>query len=246
MTSPPGRTTCSALTQSEGTPYFTQHRPPALVATFPPIEQISNDDGSGGYPSPSWAAAALTSLLKAPGSTTATWHPVSISMSVIRSRLSTSPPSTALAPPDRPLPAPRGTTGTPCAVPQRRAVCTGAASSAGTTAIGVPADGSCDQSWRYFSTASAPVTTTSPGNAVRSSSRASMGPCNHAVVADRSGDSRIIQGRVPTVVPTNCLAGRHRPGGTPWVGGPGTQEVLGCRTHVCCPSSRALCRGSRS
>ena len=26
------------------TPYFTQHRPPALVATLPPMEQISNDE----------------------------------------------------------------------------------------------------------------------------------------------------------------------------------------------------------
>src|SRR3954468_6494590 len=122
------------------TPYFTQHRPPALVATLPPIEQISNDDGSGGYHSPSFAAAALTSLLKAPGSTTATWQDVSISMSVIRSRLSTMPPSTALDPPDNPLPAPRGTTGTRCAAAQRTAICTCAASSARTTAAGVPAD----------------------------------------------------------------------------------------------------------
>src|SRR4029079_2902718 len=49
-----------------------------------------------------------------------------------------------------------------------------------TTATGVPADGSRDQSCRYFSTASARVTTTSPGRAVRSSSIASMRPCNHA------------------------------------------------------------------
>ena len=27
------------------TPYFTQHRPPALVAALPPMEQISKDDG---------------------------------------------------------------------------------------------------------------------------------------------------------------------------------------------------------
>ena len=90
------------------TPYFTQHRPPALVATLPPIEQNSYDDGSGGYQSPCSAAAALTSLLKAPGSTTATWQVGSISTAAIRSRLSTMPPSTALDPPERPLPgAPR-------------------------------------------------------------------------------------------------------------------------------------------
>ena len=65
------------------------------MATLPPIEQISNDDGSGGYQSPSLPAASLTSLLNAPGSTTATWQAVSISIAVIRSRLSTIPPSTA-------------------------------------------------------------------------------------------------------------------------------------------------------
>ena len=45
------------------TPYFTQHRPPALVAALPPIEHISNDDGSGGYQSPCSAAAFFTSTL---------------------------------------------------------------------------------------------------------------------------------------------------------------------------------------
>ena len=128
------------------TPYFTQHRPPALVATLPPIEQISNDDGSGGYQRPCSRAATLTSALKAPGSTTATWQSASISIARIRSRLSTIPPSTALAPPERPDPAPRGTTGTPYAAAHRTAACTWPASSARTTAIGVPAPVSRDQS----------------------------------------------------------------------------------------------------
>ena len=73
------------------------------------------------------------------------------------------PPSTALEPPDSPLPAPRGTTGTRCAAAQRTAVCTCPASSARTTATGVPADGSRDQSWRYFSTVAGSVTTTPSG-----------------------------------------------------------------------------------
>ena len=75
------------------TPYFTQHSPPALVAMLPPIEQISNDLGSGGYHSPCSAAAAFTSALKAPGSTTATRVVVSISIARIRSSESTMPPS---------------------------------------------------------------------------------------------------------------------------------------------------------
>ena len=54
------------------TPYLTQHSPPALVAMLPPIEHISNEDGSGGYHSPCSRAAALTSAFSAPGSTTAT------------------------------------------------------------------------------------------------------------------------------------------------------------------------------
>ena len=48
------------------TPYLTQHSPPALVAMLPPIEQISYDEGSGGYQRPCSAAAALTSALNAP------------------------------------------------------------------------------------------------------------------------------------------------------------------------------------
>ena len=130
------------------TPYFTQHRPPALVATLPPIEQISYDDGSGGYQSPCSRAAALTSALKAPGSTTATWQSASISIARIRSRLSTMPPSTALAPPESPDPAPRGTTGTRWCAAQRIAVCTWSADSARTTATAVPAPVSRDQSKR--------------------------------------------------------------------------------------------------
>ena len=106
------------------TPYFTQHRPPALVAMLPPIEQISYELGSGGYQRPSAAAARLTSTLRAPGSTTATRLAVSISTARIRSVDSTMPPSTASAPPLRPEPAPSGTTGMPCALAQRRVACT--------------------------------------------------------------------------------------------------------------------------
>ena len=171
------------------TPYFTQHRPPALVATLPPIEQISNDDGSGGYHSPSADAAALTSALKAPGSTTATWQWTSISIARIRSSETTMPPSTAEEPPDSPLPAPRGTTGTRCAAAQRTAVWTWLASSALTTASGVPAEASRDQSKRYFSTASGPVTTTPSGRAAVRSATCSMTPSNHCLPAHPRGST---------------------------------------------------------
>ena len=159
------------------TPYFTQHRPPAFVAMLPPIEQISYELGSGGYQRPSAAAARLTSTLSAPGSTTATRLSVSISTARIRSVDSTMPPSTASAPPDRPEPAPRGTTGMPCALAQRMVTCTCSAVSARTAASGVPAVASWVQSKRYFSRASGAVTTTPSGSIPTSSATtASMRP----------------------------------------------------------------------
>ena len=93
------------------------------------------------------------------------------------------PPSTAEEPPDSPLPAPRGTTGTRCAAAQRTAVWTWLASSALTTASGVPAEASRDQSKRYFSTASGPVTTTPSGRAAVRSATCSMTPSNHCLPA---------------------------------------------------------------
>ena len=90
------------------TPYFTQHSPPALVAALPPIEHISNDDGSGGYHSPCSAAAFFTSTLSSPGWVIATREMGSMRMSRIFSSESTTPPSTAVEPPDSPEPAPRG------------------------------------------------------------------------------------------------------------------------------------------
>ena len=145
------------------TPYFTQQSPPALVATLPPIEQISYDDGSGGYHSPCSAAAVFTAALSAPGSTTATWQSVSISTAFIRSRLSTMPPSTALEPPLSPLPAPRGTTGDPVL---RRPADRGlhlAGVLGADHRDGRAGRGSRDQSWRYFSTVAGSVTTTPAG-----------------------------------------------------------------------------------
>src|SRR5579884_3697659 len=101
-----------------------QHSPPALVAILPPMLQISYDDGSGGYHSPYSATAFFTSALSRPG-----WHTaVRVTGSTVMSRIfsvdSTIPSSTAVAPPDRPVPAPRGTTGTRCLLAQRMIVCT--------------------------------------------------------------------------------------------------------------------------
>ena len=130
------------------TPYFTQHSPPALVAMLPPMLQISNDDGSGGYHSSCSAAAFFTSALNSPG-----WHTaVRVTGSTVMSRIfsvdSTMPSSTAVAPPDSPLPAPRGTTGTRWALAQRMTVCTCSVVSGRTTASGLPAAGSSARSCR--------------------------------------------------------------------------------------------------
>lgn len=102
------------------------------------MEQISNDDGSGGYHRPCAATAALTSALSSPGCTTAVRVTGSTVISRIFSVDSTIPPSTAVAPPDRPVPAPRGTTGMRWAVAQRNTVCTCSVLDGRTTAIGVP------------------------------------------------------------------------------------------------------------
>src|SRR6185312_11218448 len=128
------------------TPYFTQHNPPALVAMLPPMLQISNDDGSGGYHSPYSATVFLTSALSRPGCTTAVRVTGSTTMSRIFSVDSTMPPSSAVAPPERPLPAPRGTTGTRWALAHRMTICTCSVVSGRTTANGLPADGSSARS----------------------------------------------------------------------------------------------------
>ena len=139
---------------------------------LPPMEQISYELGSGGYQRPCSAAARLTSTLRAPGWTTATREATSISTARIRSVDRTMPPSTASAPPDRPVPAPRGTTGMPCRVAQRIASCTWAAVSARTAATGIPAVAWWVQSKRYFSSASGAVTTTPSGSIPTSSATA--------------------------------------------------------------------------
>src|SRR5699024_7092794 len=110
------------------TPYFTQQSPPAFVAMLPPIEQNVKDAGSGGYQRPCSAAASLTSPLNAPGCVTAVRVTGSIVISRIRSSDSTMPPSTAVDPPDRLVPAPRGMIGVPVAAAKRTTAWTSSAS----------------------------------------------------------------------------------------------------------------------
>ena len=161
------------------TPYFTQHRPPALVAMLPPIEQISYDDGSGGYHRSCSAAAAFTWAFISPGCTTAVRVVGSTSIAVIRSVETTRQPSTADAPPDSPLPAPRGTTGMPFAAANRTAACTSSVDPARTTASGTPASGSLARSHRYLSIRSGSVTTMSSPSSAASEARST---CTAAVM----------------------------------------------------------------
>lgn len=90
----------------------------------------------------------FTSALNSPGWHTAVRVTGSTEMSRIFSVESTMQLSRAVAPPDRPLPAPRGTTGTRLAVAQRSTVCTSSVRRGRTTASGLPADGSNARSWR--------------------------------------------------------------------------------------------------
>ncbi len=110
--------------------------------------QISYDDGSGGYHSPCSATTFFTSALSRPGCATAVRVTGSTVMSRIFSVDSTIPPSRAVAPPDSPVPAPRGTTAMRCLVAQRSTVWTSSVRVGRTTASGVPADGSAARSCR--------------------------------------------------------------------------------------------------
>src|SRR6056297_2866566 len=112
---PSASTTSRPSTESRVTPYFTQHRPPALVLTFPPIEQKSFDAGSGAYQRPCPATCSRSSVLKIPGCVSTYPFPSSTnSTSHIFSTQTIKEPSIAFDPPDSPDPAPRGTTGTRC------------------------------------------------------------------------------------------------------------------------------------
>src|SRR5690349_20830245 len=104
--------------------------------------ECSNEEGSGGYQRPCWAAARFTSTFRQPGSATAIFATGSTTRVRILSRESTTPPATAVAPPDRPEPAPRGTTATPLVVAHRRVCWTCPVLAALTTASGQPAPGS--------------------------------------------------------------------------------------------------------
>ena len=119
-------------------PYFRQCAPPAFSATLPPIEQTSWDDGSGAYARSNGAASRVTHRLITPGSTVTCRLSASTAPRE-RSRDSTSRTPSALgsAPPDRPVPEPRATNGTPASEQSRTVSTTCWRLSASTTIAGV-------------------------------------------------------------------------------------------------------------
>ena len=91
--------------------------PPALVAMLPPIEQEPRAAKSTGYCSPCSRAALCTASRAMPGCTVRVRSTALKSSTLfIRSRLSTSSPFAATAPPDRPVRPPEGTMATRCCV----------------------------------------------------------------------------------------------------------------------------------
>ena len=109
------------------------------MATFPPIDDHGALAGSGGYHRPCSATAAFRSLFTIPGCTTQIMFSRSISSTwFIRDRSRTTAPSVALAPPDRPVPAPRGTIGAPNSAQTRTTCCTWPSVSARTPAAARP------------------------------------------------------------------------------------------------------------
>ncbi|SLG97784.1 Uncharacterised protein [Mycobacteroides abscessus subsp. abscessus] len=139
MICPSASTALIRATWSPVTPYLAQQAPPALVARLPPMVEIARLPGSGTYHSPSSSTAAARSPLSTPASTVAVRARTSMSsIRFIRSVLRTMPPSSALAPPAKPVPAPLVTNGTAYRCAVRVVATTSWVVSARTTAIGRP------------------------------------------------------------------------------------------------------------
>src|SRR5437867_6724078 len=119
------------------TPYLRQCGPPEFSATLPPMVHAVWLDGSGLYSRPCGAAAAERRTFTTPGSTTASRFLGSMARMRF-SRVSTisTASSSASAPPDRPVPAPRGTNGTPSAASRRTTATTSSRLPGSTTTPG--------------------------------------------------------------------------------------------------------------
>ena len=158
-------------TASRTTPYFAHSSPPAPVAMLPPTVEIARLAGSGAHHRPCSASAVLSSAFRMPGSTTASRSSGRTSrMRVIRRVERAISPGPAFAPPARPVPAPRVTTGVPLSLAMRSVACTSPMDAACTTARGAPAERCPDLSARASSSAAGLVSTRSPSSARRRAS----------------------------------------------------------------------------
>src|SRR6476620_9459988 len=93
------------------TPYLRQCGPPAFSATLPPIVHAAWLDGSGAQCNPCGATARDNATLTTPGSTTARQFSASTDTTRLNRLRPISTTPSASAPPDNPVPAPRGTNG---------------------------------------------------------------------------------------------------------------------------------------
>ena len=124
-TSPDGSTTSRARMCAEVTPSDRQCGPPELFATFPPMVQLCWLEGSGAKCKPNCEVWRDKSAFSTPGST----HAVRLCISMLRIRFIfvreiTNEPSVGMAPPAKPVPAPRAMNATPLVRAQRTAFCT--------------------------------------------------------------------------------------------------------------------------
>ena len=112
VTSPSGVTTSNPNTCCRVVPYLIAFIPPALVATLPPMQELSELLGSPGYKYPFSVANFCTSMVRTPGSTINVILVSSNSTNrVIRSVDKTIPPPKATAAQAYPVPAPLGMIG---------------------------------------------------------------------------------------------------------------------------------------
>ena len=172
VTRPSASTTSSPRTASRVTPYFTQHSPPALVLTLPPMEQKSFDAGSGAYHRSCFATCSRNSVFMMPG-WVSTYPSATFTSrtSRMRSTHTMSDPSVAFEPPERPLPAPRGTTGTRCSCAARSTAATCSVERGKTAAIGCPTADPVDRSREYVGRMSGSVTMSPSASAAAHAAR---------------------------------------------------------------------------
>ena len=118
-------------------PSLKQCGPPEFSAMLPPSVQADWLDGSGAKKSPKGAAAREISRLTTPVWQRAVRSPGLTSRTrFIPAREITTPPSIGVAPPERPVPAPRAVNGTPAAAQARTTRATSAVERGSATAWG--------------------------------------------------------------------------------------------------------------